>query len=284
MKLRLSLPVSFAMLALISLSACVVEDYDDDHHDHHGVVDSDYCPPAIPRGLYSVTHDGYIVLAWLPVQDYDLAGYNVYYAYQAEGPYQKIAYTQDTVYYDEDVRNGITYFYAVTAVDRSGNESDLSPELIYDTPRPEGSDVILYNFELKPAEGGFNFASGERISADSPLADIRFSCIVQSNYFFVQIINTQTQIQDFGYCLSLDQVNYAPDKGWSQIGEVEAIAGHAYVMWTADNHFAKFWIREVNSSFIRLDWAYQIDPGNPELMKGEPSSRDSLQVNRIESH
>lgn len=278
MKKSLSLTTVLAILAILVLSACVVDNLDDDVHNHDIIVSNDQTAPAIPRGVRSITHDGYIVLTWYPNQESDLAGYKVYYSYQATGTYQYQAFTRDSVFYDDDVRNGTTYFYAVTAVDQDGNESDLSPEMVFDTPRPEGYNVILYNFELKRTMGGFNFASGSLVDADSPFTDIRYSCINQSSYYFVNVSNLQTQIQDFGYCQNLDQVDYSPDKGWSKIGEVEAIAGHAYIVWTADNHFAKFRINEVNSSFITLDWAYQIDAGNPELRKEQSVSVDSSQV------
>ena len=41
-------------------------------------------------------------------------------------------------YVDDDVRNGSTYFYAVSAYDYDANESELTPEQVYDTPRPSG--------------------------------------------------------------------------------------------------------------------------------------------------
>ena len=46
--------------------------------------------------------------------------------------------TDASRYVDDDVRNGSTYFYAVSAYDYDGNESELSPEQVYDTPRPSG--------------------------------------------------------------------------------------------------------------------------------------------------
>jgi hypothetical protein len=51
---------------------------------------------------------------------------------------------------------------------------------------------------------------------------------------------------------------------------VEAIVGHSYIVLTSDNHYAKFEVKSLNSSSMVLDWAYQIDPDNPELTRRAP--------------
>ena len=57
-----------------------------------------------------------------------------------------------TRYTDTTVRNGETYYYAVSAYDADGNESELSPEDASDTPRPEGRNVVLDDYNLFPIE------------------------------------------------------------------------------------------------------------------------------------
>jgi hypothetical protein len=73
-----------------------------------------------------------------------------------------------------------------------------------------------------------------------------------------------TDIQDAGYA-QLDEVDWAPDGGWSPSGDVPLIEGHTYIVWIWDDHFAKFRVRQLNSERVILDWAYQVDLGNPEL-------------------
>ena len=41
--------------------------------------------------------------------------------------------------------------------------------------------------------------------------------------------------------------------------------GHAYLVWTWENNFAKFHVKHIGYDYVVLDWAYQIDEGNPEL-------------------
>jgi hypothetical protein len=43
--------------------------------------------------------------------------------------------------------------------------------------------------------------------------------------------------------------------------------GHAYVVWTWENNFAKFYVRHIGYDYVVLDWAFQIDEGNPELKR-----------------
>ena len=51
---------------------------------------------------------------------------------------------------------------------------------------------------------------------------------------------------------------------------VESIPGHSYIVLTRDNHYAKFEVRARDDSGMRMDWAYQIDVDNPELVRPLP--------------
>jgi hypothetical protein len=47
--------------------------------------------------------------------------------------------------------------------------------------------------------------------------------------------------------------------------------GHCYVVWTRDDHYAKFRVTDIQPAAggvpdrVVFDWAYQVDPGNREL-------------------
>jgi hypothetical protein len=81
----------------------------------------------------------------------------------------------------------------------------------------------------------------------------------------------QTDIQDAGYASTLDAVDFAPTTGWSPTGTVELIVGHCYIVWTRDDHYAKFRVTDLKPSStgspgrVTFDWAYQVDRGNREL-------------------
>ncbi len=92
----------------------------------------DQTPPAQPRGLVAVVAGLTVRLAWEVVGDPDLAGYHVYRSTTAGRGYEKLTSVPGapSTYVDPQVRSGQTYYYVVTAVDRSrrANESVPSPE------------------------------------------------------------------------------------------------------------------------------------------------------------
>lgn len=67
-----------------------------------------------------------------------IVGYNVYRAGQSGGPYSKVSSALDpsTAYSDAAVQAGSTYYYVVTAVDGSGNESVYSNQAQAIVPSP----------------------------------------------------------------------------------------------------------------------------------------------------
>lgn len=231
------------------------------------VTRPDTQPPATPRGVRSITGDRQVVITWSGSDEVDLAGYRVWRSTVANtGPYVRIGQTVNTDFVDGSVINGNTYWYAVSAFDQNGNESDLSPETVFDTPRPEGFNQTVWTMEAAPTSAGFDFSSGSRTAWDSPAADI-FLDEDASGVIFINAATLSVDLQDFGFTTSLDDVDFAPTSGWSQKGWVEAIKGHSYVIWTANNHFAKLRITDMGTGWIIFDWAYQIDPGNAELVK-----------------
>jgi hypothetical protein len=92
----------------------------------------DTTPPAQPRGLVAVVAGPAIRLAWQAVPDADVAGYLVYRSTTAGRGHTPLTQTPQagTTYADTDVRPGQSYYYVVTAVDRSrrANESVPSAE------------------------------------------------------------------------------------------------------------------------------------------------------------
>jgi fibronectin type 3 domain-containing protein len=95
-------------------------------------VEVDTEPPAVPRGVISITGDQKVTIAWYPNHESDLSGYNLYRSMSENSGYFIIATTNQPQYVDFDVVNGQTYYYAVTAFDFPGNESELSYDLVRD--------------------------------------------------------------------------------------------------------------------------------------------------------
>ncbi len=227
----------------------------------------DTTPPFKPKGVRSITGDGQIILVWLANQEPDLSGYYIYRNDEPSGYFERIGATSDTFFIDRDVQNGHTYYYAVSAFDIHGNESELSDELVFDTPRPEGEAVVLRDYHSHPASAGWDFSSYQIVPYNDPLCDIYYE---YDTIYGLHFMNTSdgTEIQDFGYTQSLDDIDYAPEEGWSRLGWVELIVGHSYIVRTRDMHYAKFRITALGPGYCQFDWAYQVDQGNRELSAG----------------
>jgi hypothetical protein len=223
-------------------------------------------PPSVPRGVRSVTGDGEVMLVWYNNTEPDLAGYRIYRSLELSGYYYEIGETNLDYFLDYGLQNGQTYFYAISAFDNKGNESDLSYDIVYDTPRPEGYDEELFDYHQYPDYAGWNFSAYTVVRFDNLACDFYYGYDTgtEAHYFYVG--RPDGDIQDFGYTGSLDDITYAPLDGWSTTGVVEAILGHTYIFWTWDNHFAKFRVTALGANYCVFDWAYQVDPGNPELM------------------
>jgi hypothetical protein len=89
----------------------------------------DTFPPAAPAGLHASAAPNSIELNWDRNTEPDLNGYRIYRA-TAGGPFEKLAdVSAIPSYSDRAVESGKTYHYAITALDRSGNESPRSPTL-----------------------------------------------------------------------------------------------------------------------------------------------------------
>ncbi len=242
------------------------------------IVRPDYTPPSVPKGLYSVTADEAVHLYWCENDESDFKEYRIYRRVDGDEYYYRIATTTVAKYVDRAVKNGVTYVYAVTARDRYGNESDFS-ETAFDTPRPEGFNWVMYDRFYKPSLSGFDFSEEEVLDWRDSDADIYLEYDDYLEAFFLCVANDQTDIQDFGYTDHLDDVDYSPLDGWSKVGWVEAIDGHCYIIWTWNDHYAKFRVEEIFGDVkIYFDWAYQIDPANRELAPRPPHGEDYLRV------
>lgn len=251
------------LLALtVTLAGCASDQNDDE-------------PPAAPRGVLSISGDGKVILHWYPNGERDLAGYEVWRSNNPRDNYRKIATLSPhvTEYVDKDVRNGVTYFYAVIAFDEKGNQSEFSPEIVEDTPRPEGSNVTLQNYQINPNRAGFTFSRASRGAVpwdrddDGFLdrdVDVFFGYDEEVNIPYLYSDHEDMFMQDLGYHDDFAEVDAAPVKGYTIIS-VEMLEGHVYAFYTPDGHYAKIRVKRVSPEAVTFDWAYQEQRDNPDL-------------------
>lgn len=80
--------------------------------------------PTAPTGVTAKAAAGGIEVSWQPSQSANVAGYNVYRSTATGDIGTKIngALVTGTTYTDNNVEDGVTYYYTVRAVDTNGNE------------------------------------------------------------------------------------------------------------------------------------------------------------------
>lgn len=227
--------------------------------DHYFSNEPDYTAPRIPSGLTVMNGDGLVELFWNDNYESDLSGYNVYASSTYNGRYELIGSTRNSYFLDDGVVNGNTYFYAVTAFDYSGNESELSYDYKYTIPRPEGYNQAVFDYRRFPNNSGYNLGERRVVAYDSNISDFFFE-----NYngeFYLNVWD-DTDIKDMGPTIDLYEITKAPESGWSSTKDVVARVGYTYIIWTWDNHFAKIRIRSITRDRVVFDWAYQLVEGS----------------------
>ena len=250
-------------------------------------------PPEAPTSLSSTTLDGAIALVWSdnPFQaDPDIFGnYRVY----------STSYDIDTGDCGSDwllegttvapeflagaLANGVPRCFSVTAVSVDGIESDRSP-LRGDTPRPDARNVALSAAQATPNGSGFRFWDdlnddgstqsdelGLVRSANAPDIDFFVDRDGNGDLFLtpvrlgtgVEYYNETDPVED------LTSIDFAEDRTYLTTG-IQALPGFGYVFQTdGGDAFVRYGavrVSHVGTTFLILDWAFQTDPGNPELL------------------
>jgi hypothetical protein len=257
-----------AITTFLTLQAC----------DNTNDPNRDTTPPYMPVGITTISLDNSVELQWIENQESDVAGYNIYVSNSFRGHYSRIGSSTKASYVDIGAVNGRTYYYAVTAYDHAGNESELSRDVVYDTPRPEGLGVSLSDKDRNPLIAGYDFSQYSIVHYDTDNTDFYLEITAAGVPYLV--VWKDSDIQDMGYTKTLDDISASPEFGWSPTKDAVAIAGHTYALRTFDNHYAKVRLVSVTQTNIVFDWAYQTAAGNPEFFRTDRSGLSKRMRNR----
>ena len=178
--------------------------------------------------------------------------------------------------------NGVPRCFAVTAVSVEGYESLWSP-IKDDTPRPDARNVLVYARQAQDAGSGFRFwqdlnadglaQTGELgllKSGSSATIDFSVERAVDGS-LWLSPVRSGTTLAVYGAVpvSDLTSIDYAPVNGYAT-SAAEAVPGWGYVFqMDGGDGFARYGavrVTHVGQDYLILDWAFQTDPGNPELV------------------
>ncbi len=186
--------------------------------------------------------------------------------------------------------NGVPLCLGVSAESIEGWES-LWPDPVADTPRPDARNVLVFPFQDDPDRSGFRFfedLNGDGFVAAAELglirrgdrSDIDFRIDRVGGIMFLEPVRTGTSIGLYSSnpIGDLTSIDIAPLSVYSTVG-LSAEPGFGYVFeMEGGDQFARFGalrVTHVGTQYIIFDWAYQTDPGNPELsVSGGRSTSD----------
>ncbi len=256
-------------------------------------IDERLALPA-PATLVSVSLDGAVALAWADnAHDISPARFSNYRVYSA-------AYDLDTGFCDAQwflegttvspefiagaLPNGLPLCFAVSAVSREGYESLWSP-IRADTPRPDARNVVLYAAEANLGLSGFRF--WKDLNGDFAVQPGELGLIGSGNATDIDFVverdgigglrlrpvRAGTGVEFYGSAPvgDLTDIDWAPDQAYSA-APIAARVGWGYVFeMNGGDLYARYGalrVTHIGQDFLILDWSYQTDPGNPELVVG----------------
>jgi len=255
--------------------------------------------PDVPATLTSTTLDQAIALTWLD-NSYtaDPANFQNYRVFSSSydldnavcGAWRLEGTTVAPEFIVGALENGVPRCFAVSAVSVTGAESAQSP-VRSDTPRPDARNVVVYAVDVQAGSSGFRFwdDDGDGQVEDGELGRIRDGAATDIDFFvdrdgsgslFFNPVRSGTGVELYSNVPveDLTSVDLAPCIAGASPGQcasyttspLEASPGLGYVFETdGGDGFIRYGavrVTHVGQTFLILDWAFQTDRGNPELL------------------
>jgi hypothetical protein len=280
--LRLLKSTPIVVAAAAALSGC----YD------RGVNSPTVATVPAPASLTSVSLNGAVYLSWddTPYTSYQntFSHYDVYStSYDLDqnlcgSTWSLEGTTVSPEFLVGALTNGVSFCFGVTAVSVDAYESDWSPWR-NDTPRPDARNVVLFTTDtLAGQQSGFRFwldANGNGLadvgelglvgSAGSGANDFVLTRDASGLWLTPQRAGVTMEVYGSTPVADLTDIDYAPDSGYSQ-SAYTAAPMWGYVFQTTEGAYYKYGairVTAVGPKYVILDWSYQTDPGNPELVR-----------------
>lgn len=249
--------------------------------------------PDTPASLSSITLDGAVALLWADnAYQSDPANFQNYRVYSTGYDLDNDLCGNDWTLEGTTVApeflvgaltNGVPRCFHVTAVSVDGFESGRSP-FRADTPRPDARNVVLFAIQTQAEESGFRF--WDDLNHDGRVQSTELGLVRDGNSaaidFFVDRdpagdlyltpVRAGTGVEyydDAAPVEDLTSIDFAEDRAYRTSG-ILAIPGYGYVFeMDGGDGFLRYGalrVSHVGQTFLIMDWAFQTDPGNPELI------------------
>jgi hypothetical protein len=262
--------------------------------------------PDVPADLFSTTLNGAVALTWPDnafqsdpdnFQSYRIysASYNIDAA-EGSDPCGTSWRLEGTTVAPEflvgAMVNGVSRCFSVSAANRDGAESQRS-RTVFDTPRPDSRNQVIYPIQVRSDSSGFRFwdDDGDNVVEAGELGRVRDGSSASVDFYvdrdgsgrlFLTPSRAGTGVEFFSQdpVSDLTSIDDAPCLTTSDphsctrysTAPIEAAPGLGYVFeMEAGDQFLRYGsvrVTHVGPSFLILDWAFQTDPGNPELLVG----------------
>jgi hypothetical protein len=249
-------------------------------------------PPDVPANLVSTTLDGAIALTWtdnaFTSDPSNFSNYRVYStSYDLDADLCGSSWgLEGTTVAPEFVvgalANGIPRCFGVSAVSVDGAESARSL-VDNDTPRPDSRNVLLFARQVQDAESGFRFwldNDGDGRAQNNELGIVGLGSAATNDFsverdgtgaLFLAPVRAGTGVELYSDIPveDLTSIDFAANVTY-RTSAIEASPGFGYVFeMDGGDGFLRYGavrVTHVGQTFLILDWAFQTDSGNPELI------------------
>lgn len=249
-------------------------------------------PPDVPASLSSTTLDGAIALFWtdnaFTSDPANFSNYRIYGAsYDLDADLCASTWSvEGTTVAPEFVvgalANGAPRCFAVSSVSVNGAESARSL-VRHDTPRPDSRNVILFARQVQDAKSGFRFwqdLDGDGRAQDGELGLVRPGSATDIDFsvrdstagvLWLNPVRAGTGVEFYADLPvdDLTSIDFAASRTYATT-PIQASPGFGYVFeMDGGDGFLRYGavrVTHVGQTFLILDWAFQTDSGNPELL------------------
>jgi hypothetical protein len=262
-------------------------------------------PPDVPVDLVSTSLDGAVALTWQDnAFNADPSSFQNYRVYSTprnidapvgtdgcDPSWRLEGTTVAAEFLVGALLNGVPRCFSVSAVNLGAAESARSIAR-FDTPRPDSRNQVIYPIQVDSDSSGFRFwdDDGDNVVEAGELGRVRSGTAADIDFFvnrdgtrlYLTPARAGTGVEFYadGPIDDLTSIDLAPcfpgenpiDCATYSSAPIEAFPGMGYVFeMVAGDEFLRFGavrVTHVGPSFLILDWSFQTDPGNPELLVG----------------